>query len=290
MKVVHQPVLLAEVMQELNLQPGSVVIDGTVGFGGHSVAIWGAIQPGGRLLGIDQDPDALASSRDRLSPDVVLRHGNFRDVERIALEAGFLPADAILLDLGVSSAQIDRPERGFSFRADGPLDMRMNPEAPLTAAEVVNQWPMEELARIFREYGEERHAKRVAQRIVEHRPYTTTAELRAVVAGAVPSSPHMGHPARRTFQALRIAVNDELGALESVLEAAARVIRPGGRLAVISFHSLEDRIVKRRFQQPPYRQTTKKPLQASDPERDRNPRARSAKLRAAIVLPPTQEA
>lgn len=290
MSVVHHPVLLAEVMQELELTPGMTVIDGTVGFGGHAVALWGAIQPNGRLLGIDQDLDALSSSRERLSQDVVLRHGNFRDIVSIAGEAGFQPADALLLDLGVSSAQVDRPERGFSFRGDGPLDMRMNSKAEVSADNIVNEWEMEDLAQIIRDYGEERHARRVAQRIVEHRPIHTTAQLRSIVAGAVPSSPHMGHPARRTFQALRIAVNDELGALRDVLEAAPSVIRPGGRVAVISFHSLEDRIVKRRFQDPPYRQTTKKPLQASDAERERNPRARSAKLRVGLVLQSPREA
>ena len=168
--------------------------------------------------------------------------------------------------------------------------MRMDPGQRLSAEDVVNGWDETELARVIREYGEERHARKVAQRIVAHRPIHSTAELRAIVASAVGGSKTGGHPARRTFQALRIAVNDELGALAALLDAAPQVVKPGGRVAVISFHSLEDRIVKRRFQQPPYRQTTKKPLQATDPERDRNPRARSAKLRAAIVLPPTQEA
>ncbi len=290
MKPIHQPVLLAEVLQELELSQGSTVIDCTVGFGGHAIALYAAISPQGRLLGIDQDPDALASARQRLPEAVVLRHGNFRDVARIAGEEGFAPADAILMDLGVSSAQIDRPERGFSFRTDGPLDMRMDPTQEMSAERIVNEWEVDELERIIRDYGEERHARRVAQRIVEHRPILTTKELRAVVAGAVPGSPHMGHPARRTFQALRIAVNDELGALATALDEAASLVRPGGRVAVISFHSLEDRIVKRRFQVPPYDQTTKKPIQATQAERERNPRARSAKLRVALVLPEDQEA
>lgn len=282
--------LLSEVLSELGVEQGSAVIDCTVGFGGHAIALYAAVSPGGRLLGIDQDPDALASARQRLPEAVVLRHGNFREVERIAGEEGFLPADAIVFDLGVSSAQIDRPERGFSFRADGPLDMRMDPTQSVSAQTVVNEWDVADLERIIREYGEERHARRVAQRIVEHRPILTTKELRSIVAGAVGSSPHMGHPARRTFQALRIAVNDELGALAIALDAAARIVRPGGRVAVISFHSLEDRIVKRRFQNPPFEQTTKKPIQAPQSERERNPRARSAKLRVAIVLPQSQEA
>ncbi len=290
MKPIHQPVLLSEVLQELAPQRGATVIDCTVGFGGHAIALYAAITPEGRLLGIDQDPDALSSARQRLPEAVVLRHGNFREVERIAGEEGFTPADAVLFDLGVSSAQIDRAERGFSFRADGPLDMRMDPTQPVSAESVVNEWDEEELERIIREYGEERHARRVAQRIVEHRPIRTTKELRSIVAAAVPSSPHMGHPARRTFQALRIAVNDELGALSAALEAAARIVRPGGRVGVISFHSLEDRIVKRRFQLAPYEQTTKKPIQATQAERERNPRARSAKLRVAVVLPEGQEA
>jgi 16S rRNA (cytosine1402-N4)-methyltransferase len=290
MKPIHQPVLLSEVLQELAMQRGATVIDCTVGFGGHAIALYAAITPEGRLLGIDQDPDALSSARQRLPEAVVLRHGNFREVERIAAEEGFTPADAVLFDIGVSSAQIDRAERGFSFRADGPLDMRMDPTQAVSAETVVNEWEEEELERIIREYGEERHARRVAQRIVEHRPILTTKELRSIVAAAVPSSPHMGHPARRTFQALRIAVNDELGALSDALEAAARIVRPGGRVGVISFHSLEDRIVKRRFQLPPFEQTTKKPIQATQAERERNPRARSAKLRVAIVLPEGQEA
>lgn len=290
MKPIHQPVLLAEVLQELDLKPGAIVIDGTVGFAGHAVAIWAAIAPGGRLLGIDQDPDALASAAQRLPAEAELRHGNFRDVAAIAEAAGFLPADALLVDLGVSSAQIDRAERGFSFRSDGPLDMRMDPSQPLSAYDIVNGWDEAEIARIIRDYGEERHARRVAQRIVAHRPIRTTGELRAIVASAVSSGKGQGHPARRTFQALRIAVNDELGALAALLDAAPAVVRPGGRVAVISFHSLEDRIVKRRFQAQPYRQTTKKPLQASPAEHERNPRARSAKLRVAIVLPASEEA
>lgn len=290
MRPIHQPVLLSEVLQELQLAQGNTVIDCTVGFGGHAIALYAAVSPAGRLLGIDQDPDALASARQRLPEAVVLRHGNFREVERIAAEEGFGSVDAVLFDVGVSSAQLDRPERGFSFRYDGPLDMRMDPTQAVSAHTVVNEWDVEELERIIRDYGEERHARRVAQRIVEHRPIETTKELRSVVAGAVPASPHMGHPARRTFQALRIAVNDELGALATALEAAAGIVRPGGHVAVISFHSLEDRIVKRRFQNAPYRQTTKKPVQATQAERERNPRARSAKLRVATVLPPDQEA
>ncbi len=290
MKPIHQPVLLAEVLQELDLAPGATVIDATVGFAGHSVALWAAVAPGGRLLGIDRDPDALASAMQRLPAEAVLRHGNFRDVVAIAGAAGFIPADALLVDLGVSSAQIDRAERGFSFRSDGPLDMRMDPGQPLSADDVVNNWDEAELARIIREYGEERHARKVAQRIVAHRPIHTTAELRAIVASAVGGGKTGGHPARRTFQALRIAVNDELGALAALLDAAPQVVKPGGRVAVISFHSLEDRIVKRRFHAPPYRQTTKKPLQASPAEHERNPRARSAKLRVAIVLPEAEEA
>jgi len=290
MKPIHQPVLLAEVLQELALRGGDTVIDGTVGFAGHAVALWAAIAPGGRLLGIDQDPDALAAAAGRLPQEVTLRHGNFRDLVEIASAADFVPADALLVDLGVSSAQIDRAERGFSFRSDGPLDMRMDPSQALSADDVVNTWDEAELARIIREYGEERHARRVAQRIVAHRPIHTTGELRAVVASAVAAGKGGGHPARRTFQALRIAVNDELGALAALLDAAPAVVRPGGRVAVISFHSLEDRIVKRRFQAPPYHQTTKKPLQASPAEHERNPRSRSAKLRVAIVLSATEEA
>jgi len=285
MHAIHQPVLLAEVLQELVPAPGQTVIDATVGYAGHAVALWAAIAPGGRLLGVDQDPTALEHARQRLPDEVELRRGNFRDLARIAAEAGFVPADLLLADLGVSSAQIDRPERGFSFRSDGPLDMRMDPDQPLSAYEVVNAWEEEELVRILREYGEERFARRIAHRICARRPIRTTAELKAVVASAVADKRSAGHPARRTFQAVRIAVNDELGALRALLDVAPQVVRPGGRVAVISFHSLEDRIVKRRFLEPPYRALTRKPLQAGAAEQERNPRARSAKLRVATVLP-----
>lgn len=304
----HQSVLLQEVITALQPRPGGIYLDGTVGAGGHASAILRMSAPDGQLFGFDQDEDALAIAKTHLAEfgnRVHLLHANFDLLERMAELHHIPPVDGLLLDLGVSSMQVDRPERGFSFQADGPLDMRMNRTTGPTAAELVNRLPETELADLIYRYGEERHSRRIARAIVKARPLRRTLELAEVVAraagGRQPSKKRGRakiHPATRTFQALRIAVNDELGALERVLPQAIRLLKPGGRLAVITFHSLEDRIVKHTFKQeaqdcicPPDRPVctckhkatiriiTKKPITPSSAELHTNPRARSAKLR-----------
>jgi len=284
-------------------RPGAWIIDGTFGAGGHSRALLAA---GASVLAIDSDPqarahaDALgAGTAGNAAPPhgsevtaprdgagaLLFLEGNFRDMERLAHAAGLSSVAGVLLDLGVSSMQLDEAERGFAFRQDGPLDMRMA-HAGRSAADIVNDAPFEELAALLWRYGEERHSRRIARAIVEARersgPIGTTGRLAEVVAAAYPSGPRRFHPARRAFQALRIEVNDELGALQEGVEAAARLLAPGGRLVVISYHSLEDRIVKRFFKDSPrLRALTKKPLEADGSEIEANPRARAAKLRAA---------
>lgn len=299
----HVPVLYQEVMTGLCPGPGQDLIDGTVGLGGHARGLLQRTAPDGRLLGIDRDPEALSLAQEGLAEfggRAVLCQGEFRHLAALAREAGFGAVSGILLDLGVSSLQLDRPERGFSFQEDGPLDMRMSPQSELSAAEIVNTWPADALADLIFQYGEERHSRRVARAIVAARPLHTTLELARVVAGAVRGRSGGIHPATRTFQALRIAVNGELDSLEAVLPQAVALLEPGGRLAVISFHSLEDRIVKQFMVReskdcvcPPrvpvcvcghvatLRPVTKKPLQASPEEVARNPRSRSARLRIA---------
>ncbi|WP_322512281.1 16S rRNA (cytosine(1402)-N(4))-methyltransferase RsmH [Chloroflexus sp.] len=291
----HTPVLLAEVVAALAPRPGGRYLDATVGGGGHALAVLQAAQPGGMLLGIDADPDALAATAERLAEaglrqQAVLRHGSFADLAALATEAGFTAVDGILFDLGVSSYQLDTPERGFSFAADGPLDMRLDPTQGLTAADLVNRLSERELADILFQYGEEHAARRIARAIVERRraqPFQRTADLAAVVARAVGGRHGRIHPATRTFQALRIAVNQELDRLAVALPQAVALLAPGGRLAVISFHSLEDRIVKQFLRTEAAGETprlaliTKKPVVASDAEVAANPRARSAKLRVA---------
>ncbi|MCS6889245.1 MAG: 16S rRNA (cytosine(1402)-N(4))-methyltransferase RsmH [Chloroflexus sp.] len=276
-------------------RPGGRYLDATVGGGGHALAVLQAAQPGGMLLGIDADPDALAATAERLAEaglrqQAVLRHGSFADLAALATEAGFTAVDGILFDLGVSSYQLDTPERGFSFAADGPLDMRLDPTQGLTAADLVNRLSERELADILFQYGEEHAARRIARAIVERRraqPFLRTADLAAVVARAVGGRHGRIHPATRTFQALRIAVNQELDRLAAALPQAVALLAPGGRLAVISFHSLEDRIVKQFLRTEAAGETprlaliTKKPVVASDAEVAANPRARSAKLRVA---------
>lgn len=317
----HIPVLLNEAIEGLALRSGAVAIDGTLGGAGHSEAILEAIAPDGRLLGIDQDPAALERGAERLrrfGERVALRRGSFRELTSLAKEAGFDPADAILLDIGISSYQLDEPIRGFSFQSTGPLDMRMDPAGPLTAADIVNEWSQDDIANIIYKYAEEGRSRRIAREIVAARPLRTTTELADVVARALGG--HKGqriHPATQIFQALRIAVNDELGALEEVLPQVVELLAPGGRVAIISFHSLEDRIVKQFFQQeardcicdtlPGYVRTrtpqpcrcghratlkiiTRKPVQASESETKDNPRSRSARLRIAERLRPTQVA
>ena len=325
----HVPVLYAATLDGLAIRPGGTYIDGTLGGGGHTA---GMLERGaGRVLGIDQDPAALAAAAERLKPygaRVTLAHGNFRELAAIADQEGFGAVDGILLDIGVSSHQLDEGSRGFSFGQDAPLDMRMNPTAGDTAADLVNTLPEAELADIIFRYGEERGSRRIARRIAERRqtaPIARTAELAELVVRALGGrKDERIHPATRTFQALRIAVNDELGALEEALPAATERLAPDGRLAVITFHSLEDRIVKefvrreaavcllppRLFAEqcphlvahgagprpciylggrdcdyaPRLTAVTHKPVVADDAELTANPRSRSAKLRVAQRL------
>jgi 16S rRNA (cytosine1402-N4)-methyltransferase len=277
-----------EVLELLAPRSGGVYCDATVGGGGHAARILAGSAPDGRLIGIDRDETALAATRARLreSADrVTLVHGAFADAPRLLTELGAVPIDGFVLDLGVSSPQLDRPERGFSFRHDGPLDMRMDVTQGETAAELIRRVSRHELEQILRDYGEERFAGRVARVIKEaagDNQLHTTKELAALVARAVPTRERKKDPATRTFQALRIAVNGELEQIERFLDQFARVLRPGGRVVVLTFHSLEDRIVKHRLRHlPGFRLLTKKPLSPSDAEALRNPRARSAHLRAA---------
>ena len=309
----HVPVLYDAVLTHLALGPGDDVIDGTLGGGGHAAGLLQAIAPDGRLLGLDRDPEALARARERLAPfggRAVLVHSSFRDLASVAYRHHFLPADGVLLDLGLSSYQLSAPERGFSFMQDGPLDMRFDPGQGLSAADLVNELPTAELADILYRYGEERQSRRIARAIVAARPLETTRELAEVIARAVGGSgARQGrrrgriHSATRSFQALRIAVNDELGALEAVLPQAVELLRSGGRMVVISFHSLEDRMVKQFLrhqardcvcppQQPvctcqhqaTLRLVTRRPVRPDETEVAHNPRARSARLRVAEKL------
>lgn len=302
----HVPVLLAQTLTGLNLQPNASAIDGTLGGAGHAEGILQLIGPDGRLLGLDRDPEAVARARSRLSPfdkRAVVVQASFEEMAAVADREGFAGVGAVVLDLGISSWQLDDPERGFSFQTAGPLDMRMDPNASLSASEIINTWPQEELADTIFRYGEEPKSRRIARAIIAARPLTTTDKLAEVVRRAV-GGPHTRiHPATRTFQALRIAVNDELGALERALPQAVALLAPGGRLAVISFHSLEDRIVKQFIQQesrdcicPPdfpvcrcghratIRPVNRKPIQADEAEIADNVRSRSAKLRIAERL------
>lgn len=296
----HAPVLPAEVAQWLEPKPGQIFVDGTLGGGGHSEIL---LQTGARVIGLDQDPAALAFAGQRLAhaqENFQAVRANFTEVASVLSRLGVAQLDGALLDLGVSSWQLDTPERGFSFMREGPLDMRMNPEGPITAAELVNSASGEQLERIFREFGEESAARRVALRLVRDRvarPFVTTLDLVRSVESVLPRRGKT-HPATRIFQALRIAVNRELEVLAEALEEFTKVLRPGGRFGVITFHSLEDRIVKKFFQQrsvefldrpewpaprpnPDFilRRVTRKAVVASAAEQSRNPRARSAKLR-----------
>ncbi len=302
----HEPVLLSETLRALEPAPGKIIVDGTLGGGGHTEALLAA---GAQVIGLDQDPQALAFAKNRCAgagDRLVVAHANFRDVATVLDQLGIGQIDGALLDLGVSSWQLDTPERGFSFQNDGPLDMRMNPAAPLTAADLVNNATGEQLERIFLRFGEERAARRVAARIVRERlkkPFTRTLELAQAVESVVPRRGR-AHPATRVFQGLRIAVNRELESLEEgLLELTAR-LRPGGRLAVITFHSLEDRIVKTFFKTRSAETIDRPEWPAAKPNPDRvfsllgnksiaptaaeqarNPRSRSARLRAAERLP-----
>jgi 16S rRNA (cytosine1402-N4)-methyltransferase len=286
----HVPVLLKEAIDFLAVKRGGTYLDATVGLGGHSLEIARRLGAPGHLIGFDKDPAALERARERLTaisdgeqPAVTLIHGSFAEAgERVA------PAslDGMMADLGVSSLQLNDPARGFSFQAEGPLDMRMNPMSGETAEQVVNHIDERELADVIYEFGEERRSRRIARAIVRSRPIRTTRQLVEVISAATRSMKHERiHPATRTFQALRIFVNRELDDLEALLKAAPGVLKPGGRLVVISFHSLEDRIVKDALREGAkqgwYRLLTKKPVTASEEEIDRNPRSRSAKMRAA---------
>ena len=307
----HQSVLPAEVLQYLAPRPGGVYVDGTLGGGGHSELILEAIGPDGVLYGIDRDPAALAAASERLSrfgDRFQPLQGSFGDLVKLLATKGVREIDGLLLDLGVSSPQLDRPERGFSFRADGPLDMRMDPTQGETAADLVNSLSERELELAIKEYGEERWARKIAQRIVTDRqeqPFTTTLQLATLVERTIPRrfQEDRIHPATRTFQGLRILVNGELEQVEQGLQAAIGLLKPGGRLVVISFHSLEDRIVKQRLrdaasgcrcprqlpqcvcgQVPLLRVLTSRPVTAGAVELADNPRSRSAKLRSAERL------
>jgi len=304
----HIPVLLAEVVAGLSPRADGRYLDGTLGAGGHAEAILRAARPSGRLLGLDRDAAALATARERLTAfgeRAVIVHASYEAMGQIAPLHDFVPLDGILLDLGLSSMQLDDPTRGFAFRSDGPLDMRFDPTADIpTAADLVNTLHEDDLAQILRDFGEERHARRIARAIAAARPIHTTGALAAIIEQAAPRHPHAAiHPATRTFQALRIAVNDELGALERTLPTALSLLAPGGRLAVISFHSLEDRIVKQFMRReatdcvcPPeqpictchhraaLRLVTRKPIVPGGAETAANPRARSARLRIAERL------
>src|SRR3989441_5115629 len=306
----HRPVLLREAVEALACRPGGLWVDGTVGAGGHAEAILRATAPGGRLIAIDRDPGAVEAARRRLDAfgdRAILRHADYRRLPALLDEIGARTVSGILLDLGISSLQLDDPGRGFSFRADGPLDMRIDRLQPTTAADLVNALPEERLAAILKEHGEERAARRIARAVVRERaraPIATTRRLAEIVASAVPGrGPSRIHPATRTFQALRIAVNRELEGLDRLIEEAAARLDPGGRFAVISFHSLEDRIVKRTFRRLTrrcvcprdlpvcacgrpgvVRLVTPRALRPSAGEARDNPRSRSARLRAAERL------
>lgn len=286
----HLPVLVEEVLFLLRLRRSGWLVDGTVGVGGHAEALLEQAPAGSRLLGIDGDPEALARTQSRLArfgSRVLLRRGNFRDLGAIAQEAGVNEAQIVLLDLGLSSLQLALSGRGFSFLADEPLDMRFDPSRGITAAELLGSLSEADLDRVLFECGGEPHARRIARSIVARRrtaPLTTTSDLVAAVKSALPRAawPKRSHVATRTFQAIRMAVNDEMGALAAVLPEAARLLAMGGRLGVISFHSGEDRVVKRAFRSlsgGSWDEVTRTPVVPCREERQANPRARSAKLR-----------
>ena len=302
----HRPVLLDEVIAGLQAQPGDCHIDGTIGGGGHAAALLAASSPTGRLLGIDADPAAIRRVAQVLEREVKegrlhLRQSPFSAMKRIAEESGFQSVDGILLDLGLSSFQLETDERGFSIQRAGPLDMRFDPESGLDAALIVNTWAADELADLLYQFGEEHRSRRIARAIIANRPIQTTDALATVVQDAVGGRRGKRiHPATKTFQALRIAVNDELQQLREVLPLCLALLKPGGRLAVISFHSLEDRIVKRwmlaeardfhpdefspfggAVRIPTLELITRKPIMAGETERSENPRSRSARLRIA---------
>ena len=311
MEFQHKSVLLQECIDALNIRPDGIYLDGTLGGAGHSSQIARRLTEGGRLIGVDRDRTALAAAKERLAPyadRVTLVHSNFAEIDAILDSLGIPAVDGMLYDLGVSSPQLDDASRGFSYMADAPLDMRMDKDDALTAGEVVNTWPQGELRRILYDYGEERYAPQIAAAICRARekaPVETTLELVDIIRSAMPAQAlrEKQHPAKRSFQAIRIAVNDELGAVSRMMQAAVGRLNPGGRLAVTTFHSLEDRIVKSEMQQaargctcppefpvcvcgkkPLVKLVTRKPIVSGPAELEENPRARSAKLRVAEKL------
>jgi 16S rRNA (cytosine1402-N4)-methyltransferase len=282
----HLPVLSAETLRLLNPMPGETWVDCTVGAGGHTRLIGEKLGDTGRLIGLDQDPTMLDLARSRVSGlPIALVHANFDQLADVLTNLGIAAVAGVLADLGFCSDQLQQASRGFSFRDDGPLDMRLDPTSGETAADLVNRLSEASLADVFWEYGEERFSRRIARKIVEQRktkPLATTAELAGLVRSCVPRSGGID-PATRVFQALRVAVNDELGALDRLLASLPRIVKPGGRAGIISFHSLEDRRVKQAFRTANvWEPLTKKPVEANDEEIARNPRARSAKLRVAM--------
>lgn len=302
----HIPAMLTEILQGLQIRSGRRMIDGTLGGGGHTAAFLSKSAPDGQVLGIDADPAAIRRITLRFAAEIragrlTVAQGHFGNLTEIASAHGFTAVDAILLDLGVSSFQLETPERGFSFGHDGPLDMRFDPQQGVSAAEIINTWPEHELADLIYQYGEERLSRRIARYLVQHRPFTTTGELaEAIERAAGGRRGSRIHPATRTFQALRIAVNEELTQLEQALPQCLDLLRSGGRLAVLTFHSLEDRIVKQWMQReastyvrdetilqggyerrPSLTILTRKPMTATEAELTHNPRSRSAKLRIA---------
>ncbi|MBQ2201107.1 MAG: 16S rRNA (cytosine(1402)-N(4))-methyltransferase RsmH [Clostridia bacterium] len=309
----HVPIMVSEVLALLEPARGGIFVDGTLGGGGHAEAVLSAMPETGRLFGIDRDDEALRAAGARLSrfgDRFTAIKGNFFDMKSLLKDRGVEKVDGILLDLGVSSHQLDAAERGFSYKAEAPLDMRMDRSAPLTARTVVNTWSEAELKRIFYEYGEEKFSAKIAARIVERRkeqPIETTTELAELIKGAIPAKfrNEPQHPARRCFQAIRIAVNGELDGLHDAIQAAHDLLNPGGRLAILTFHSLEDRIVKNAFRtfenpctcpksapvcicgkKPTAKVLTRHPLVASEQEQKENSRATSAKLRAIVRMDP----
>ncbi|MBM7583312.1 16S rRNA (cytosine1402-N4)-methyltransferase [Caldicoprobacter guelmensis] len=308
MEFKHTPVLLHEVLELLNCHPGQVIVDGTVGGAGHAYEILKRIVPGGFLIGIDRDPNALEAARERLKEFegcFKLVHANFADMKEVLKSLGIDAVDGVLLDLGVSSHQLEEAWRGFTYMQDAPLDMRMDPTQAFSAYNVVNEYSQKELERVIRQYGEERWAGRIAEFIVKSRPINTTSQLVDVIKKAIPAAARREgpHPAKRTFQAIRIEVNQELSLLPGAIESAVDVLKPGGRLCVISFHSLEDRIVKEAFRRlsnpctcppdfpvcicgkrPLVKVLTSKPVTPTPAEVSLNPRSRSAKARCCQKL------
>lgn len=312
MEFQHQPVLMNQTLNSLKLRPGGVYLDGTLGGGGHTEAILQATEPDGKVIGLDQDDEALAAASQRLKPfgeRFCPIRANFAEMEQVLAAEGVAGLDGVLLDIGVSSHQLDEPDRGFSYMQDGPLDMRMDRRGGQTAADLVAELSESELANLIYRYGEEKFSRRIARRIVEQRaqtPIESTKQLAELISAAIPAAQRRKekqHPAKRTFQALRIAVNDELGVLERGLVAAFASLKSGGRLSVITFHSLEDRIVKNYFaglakgcecppefpvcvcgKQPQALLITRRPQTATEDELQSNPRARSAKLRTVEKL------